>query len=95
MRTHVLLHRNDNVLVSCCNLEKGEIIRIDNRELVLAQPIPLGHKIARRILPKGAKILKYGVPIGSALARIAPGEHVHLHNMKSDYIASHTRSTAT
>ena len=35
--------------------------------------------------------MKYGVSIGSALQGIHPGEHVHLHNMKSDYLPPHTR----
>jgi hypothetical protein len=30
-------------------------------------------------------VLKYGVSIGSATADISLGEHVHLHNIKSDY----------
>jgi hypothetical protein len=30
------------------------------------------------------------VPIGSATQDIAVGEHVHLHNMKSDYIQTFT-----
>ena len=32
------------------------------------------------------KVLKYGLPIGSATRDIAAGEHVHVQNMKSDYI---------
>ena len=30
-------------------------------------------------------MLKYGAPIGVATEGIAPGSHVHVHNMKSDY----------
>jgi len=30
------------------------------------------------------------VPIGSATRAIKAGEHVHLHNMKSDYIPTYT-----
>ena len=35
-------------------------------------------------------LLKYGVSIGSALRDIAAGEHVHLHNMQSDYLPTYT-----
>lgn len=90
-RTHVLLHEEDNILVSCRDLTPGETLRIGHQAVVLTQTIPLGHKIARRSLVKGEKIFKYGAPIGTALADVAIGEHVHLHNMKSDYIPSHTR----
>jgi hypothetical protein len=34
-------------------------------------------------------VLKYGAPIGSATADIAPGAHVHVHNMMSDYTPTH------
>ena len=30
--------------------------------------------------------VKYGLPIGSATRDIEAGEHVHVQNMKSDYI---------
>ena len=51
------------------------------------------HKIARKEILKGEKIIKYGVSIGSAVKDITFGEHVHMHNMKSDYISSHTRQS--
>jgi (2R)-sulfolactate sulfo-lyase subunit alpha len=53
--------------------------------------VGVGHKLARHALAVGDKVLKYGAPIGSITAPVAAGGHVHLHNMKSDYIASHTR----
>jgi len=52
--------------------------------------LTLGHKLAARAIRAGEKILKYRVPIGSATQDIAAGEHVHLHNMKSDYIQTFT-----
>ena len=39
-----------------------------------------------RAIAEGEKVLKFGVPIGSAVRAILPGEHVHVHNIKSDYI---------
>lgn len=88
----IVLHRNDNIAVSCRDLAPGETVRIDDQELLVRQSVPLGHKFARRLVKKGEKILKYGAPIGSAIVDIAAGEHVHLHNMKSEYLPSHTRS---
>ena len=87
----ILLHPKDNVLVCCRQAGAGEIITIDKEKIVLMQAMELGHKAARQTLSKGDKIMKYGVPIGSALHDINPGEHVHLHNMRSDYIPPHTR----
>jgi (2R)-sulfolactate sulfo-lyase subunit alpha len=37
--------------------------------------------------------VKYGMSIGSSTLEIQPGDWVHLHNMKSDYIPSHTRDS--
>ena len=47
--------------------------------------IPVGHKIARRNIARGEKIIKYGVPIGCAVRDIPAGTWVHLQNMRSLY----------
>lgn len=85
----LLLYPSDNVLVVRSRLRAGETIRIDDRGITLATDAPLGHKIAARTIAVGEKILKYGAPIGSATIDIAAGEHVHVHNMKSDYTPTH------
>jgi hypothetical protein len=87
----ILLHPDDNVLVLAEPIQAGQTIQIDGAELVAPGDVAVGHKIARRALVAGEKILKYGAPIGSMTAAATAGEHVHMHNMKSDYIASHTR----
>ena len=87
----VLLHPDDNTLVLAEPVRAGQTLRIDDQSVVAANDVAVGHKIARRRLAVGDKVLKYGAPIGSMTAAAQPGEHVHLHNMKSDYIASHTR----
>lgn len=43
--------------------------------------VPVGHKLALAALPPGAPVIKYGQPIGRATQAIAPGEHVHSHNL--------------
>ena len=45
--------------------------------------IPIGHKLAIRSIKAGDAIIKYGVDIGRAIADIAPGEHLHVHNVKT------------
>lgn len=89
----VRLHSADNVAVSCRHLVVGEEIDLNDTIIHLVEDIPVGHKVALRRIGSGCKIVKYGASIGSATANIEPGHHVHLHNMKSDYIASHTRTT--
>lgn len=87
----ILLHPDDNVLVLAAAIQAGQAIEIDGAMLAAPHDVAVGHKIARHALSVGDKVLKYGAPIGSMTAPAAPGAHVHMHNMKSDYIASHTR----
>jgi (2R)-sulfolactate sulfo-lyase subunit alpha len=91
MNPFILLHPNDTVLVCRAATCAGAAIDIDGVAVTLPRAIEVGHKIARRTLKTGDKVVKYGAPIGSMIADAEAGEHVHMHNMKSDYIASHTR----
>ncbi|MBR3084855.1 MAG: altronate dehydratase [Kiritimatiellae bacterium] len=43
-----------------------------------------GHKYALADIPRGARVVKYGMPIGRATRRIARGELVHVHNLASE-----------
>ena len=91
MSPFILLHPDDNVLVCRARAEAGQSVIIDGDAVALTATVEVGHKIARMALKPGDKIIKYGAPIGSMIAVAARGDHVHMHNMKSDYIKSHTR----
>ncbi len=51
------------------------------KDLKVVEDIPMGHKFALR--PIDGEVIKYGEVIGVADRPIAPGEHVHVHNVKS------------
>ena len=51
--------------------------------LTALDAIPLGHKIALTDIEPDDTVLKYGHDIGRALAGIAKGRHVHVHNLKT------------
>jgi len=87
-----LLHLDplDNVLVTIQTLEAGDRVVIAGQAFAVPCRLTLGHKLAARDIRCGEKILKYHMPIGSATRDIAAGEHVHLHNMKSDYMDTAT-----
>ena len=51
--------------------------------LVVREAIPFGHKVAIRAIANGEHVIKYGASIGVAVADIQPGDHVHLHNLRS------------
>ena len=85
----ILLDPRDNVLVARVRLKTGETVETGSGPATLDRDIALAHKVARHAIAAGEQILKYGAPIGSATADIAPGEHVHVHNMKSEYTPTH------
>jgi altronate dehydratase small subunit len=81
----LLLDDRDNVLVVRARIRAGEAIDVEGVPVVITSDLPLGHKLARRDIASGEKIVKYGAPIGSATAALHAGDHVHVHNVKSDY----------
>lgn len=83
------LSQADNVLLATGLVGPGPAPVNGGADITLLAAVTLGHKVAARDIAKGEKILKYGVPIGSATADIPAGAHVHLHNMKSDYTPTH------
>ena len=90
----LLLHPADSVFVLRAPVEAGETIRVEGQTVAVPVRLGLGQKIARRAIAPGEKVIKYGAPIGSASAPIAPGAHVHLHNLKSNYTPTHSLAEA-
>ncbi len=75
----VKLGDQDNVAVILADISKGdtaEPVAITARE-----PIQRGHKMAVAAIKEGEAVVKYGQIIGFASSHIAPGEHVHVHNV--------------
>ena len=56
---------------------------IINKKDNVCVDLTTGHKIALCDIAKGADVIKYGYPIGFAIADISKGESVHSHNMKT------------
>lgn len=85
----------DNIVVLTRSVRAGESMQVGDVTFPFPQALDLGHKIACRAIRPGEKILKYGAPIGSATQAIQVGEHVHLHNMKSDYLPTYTMESGS
>jgi LDH2 family malate/lactate/ureidoglycolate dehydrogenase len=85
----VLLAANDDVAAVLDAAPTGATVRVVDAsgttvsEIAARQPVPFGHKIAVRAIAETHAVRRYGFPIGVATAAIAPGEHVHSHNMRS------------
>ncbi len=75
------LHEADNVAVLKRSLPAGAELANASLRVAAAQDIPAGHKIALAGIADGEPVRKYGQIIGFARGRIAPGEHVHMHNL--------------
>lgn len=79
----------DDVGVAVEDLKKGSKVGVVTLEgkavgaVRILHNIPLGHKVALRDLPRDKPVIKYGRPMGKAIAAVARGAHVHTHNVKT------------
>ncbi len=81
----VVLNGADNVATAMTALQEGTVVVVGgDSSVTTTEAIPFGHKIALTAIEKGAKIIKYGEPIGVALESIALGACVHVHNVESE-----------
>ena len=75
----IRLHANDDVVIARQQLVGGTQL-LDER-VTISGLVPPGHKVATHAIAKGAPVKRYNQIIGFASRDIAPGEHVHLHNL--------------
>ena len=75
----IRLHPADDVVIARQQLVGGTTL-IDE-DVTVAGLVPPGHKVATRAVPAGAPVRRSNQIIGFASRAIAPGEHVHLHNL--------------
>ncbi|MDY7578770.1 UxaA family hydrolase [Herbaspirillum sp. RTI4] len=86
----ILLAPEDNCVVATTNLEQGAHLELDGDVVVVSVSVTLGHKLTRRALWAGERVIKYGAVIGHVTEDVAKGVHLHTHNMVSDYIPTYT-----
>jgi arabinonate dehydratase len=75
------LRLEDDVAVIKRTIKAGTELQNGSLQLTAARNIPAGHKIALHDISEGAPVKKYGQVIGFARGAIAPGDHVHTHNL--------------
>jgi len=83
MREVLKISAGDSVAVALTTLKQGASVTVDGQTITLQSDIPAGHKLALKPIHAGAPVIKYGYPIGQAKEEIAPGEHVHVHNLQT------------
>ncbi len=84
------LAEDDNVLVALGPIDPGAADLVGGGAVAVRDAVTLGHKISARDIAAGEKVIKYGVPIGSATVAITAGSRVHVHNMQSDYTPTYS-----
>lgn len=80
LKRTLLMNDSDTVALCLADVARGERVRGGN--IAALDAVPAGHKIAVKAMPAGAPVIKYGQVIGRASAEIAPGAHVHIHNVE-------------
>ena len=78
----------DNVLIAARRIEPGPRLASSGELIAVTELVELGHKVAARPIAAGERVLRYGMPIGSAVTAISAGAWVHTHNLASDYIVT-------
>lgn len=91
MKPQFLVHEEkDSVGVAAMEIKAGEKITgsyLEGGKQITLQSkdaVPLGHKVALKDIKEGENVVKYGVVIGKATKAITAGQHVHVHNVKTN-----------
>ncbi|MFC1442254.1 altronate dehydratase family protein [Streptacidiphilus sp. N1-10] len=71
----------DDVGLAREHIGAGTPVQVETGVVTALDDVPAGHKVAVRAVARGGPVRKYGEVIGIALHDIAPGSHVHLHNL--------------
>jgi altronate hydrolase len=84
MDKFIKINPADNVAVAVETLYAGEQLIDNDKNIVILNNIPSGHKIALHDFAPGDNIIKYGLPIGHASEVIRQGDLVNEKNIKTN-----------
>jgi altronate hydrolase len=83
----IRIHPRDNVVIARAQLLGGTLL--PGEGVTVAGLVPPGHKVATRPIAAGEPVRRYDQVIGHATQPIAPGQHVHVHNLAYADFARH------
>lgn len=84
MKRYLKINPIDNVCVALEPMVPGDVIDVEGVQVTIVNPVETGHKFAIQPIKNGENVIKYGYPIGHAIVDITAGEHVHVHNLKTN-----------
>jgi altronate hydrolase len=76
----IRIHPADDVVIARRQLIGGT--DLPGEGVTVAGLVPAGHKVATRAIKAGEPVRRYNQIIGTAKVDIAPGQHVHTHNLE-------------
>ena len=79
---YLKIHPSDNVYVALTDLKAGEKLKLNGRELTLADDVPAKHKFLENALRPEEEVIMYGTVVGKALQSIPEGGVIGTHNIK-------------
>lgn len=82
MKEILQIHPDDNVLVALTDLEAGENIRWQENTIILAEKVPVKHKLTTIALAPGDPVIMYGVLVGRATQAIPQGGRIRTDNVE-------------
>lgn len=89
MNPVIRIHPADDVVIARTQLVGGTRLESEGG-VVVSGLIPPGHKVAVRAIRAGEPVRRYNQVIGTAKTDIAPGQHVHVHNLEfTDFARDH------
>ncbi|MEN9420397.1 MAG: hypothetical protein RI988_4018 [Pseudomonadota bacterium] len=83
----IRIHPRDNVVIARTQLLGGTAL--PGEGVTVAGLVPPGHKVATQPIAAGEPVRRYDQIIGHATQAIAPGQHVHVHNLAYADFARH------
>ncbi len=95
---YLQIHPKDNVLAALRNLYKGDPVKYNGGEFVLATDTHAKHKFANDDLEVGDSVIMYGTLVGKAIKPIAKGETITTENVvhaSAEYEVGSERATWT
>ena len=82
----VYLSARDNCATLTDDADEGDVITFSldgvDGSVTARGRVPRWHKTATAPIKRGEPVYKYGSAIGTAFEDIAPGDHVHIHNIR-------------
>ena len=88
------VHPQDNVIVALTDLQAGEVVEFNGRQIGIVTNIPAKHKFAEQQLSPGEEIIMYGGLVGKAMEPIPAGAILTTGNVKHE-VSDYTGKTKT